>query len=166
MARPQTSAYAPILAAVRDRLLGDDCLGPDAYVEVSLTPRDAYNLETRYVSVRPSGVMTVPADGGGRHYKRLRRLLHVTACTRVGVDAAGEEGAALTDAEQGHLYLEEVIVDALELWTPRDADGVNLLYEPMRLVEESGDAERDPDLARDVIRSTLVFETRYAAPFA
>lgn len=164
-ARPQTSAFAPILLSIKQRLL-DEVLGDDGYVVIGRKTPDSAYIAERYCKLVPSGPRTLPNTAAGKHYKPFRRFVTVELSTRLSLDTAGQGESAFTDSSGGHLYHEESVVAALDLWTPRNSAGTaNLTYQPIRLAAENPDYEPSSAPADDFVVSALHFQVDYGFPF-
>lgn len=161
--RPQSSPYAAIVLAVKAKLLLDVFEGT-GHIFIGRNPSEipAYIAE-RCAIVTVGGLETVSNAGAGMWAKPMRRLLTITLASRISIDAAGETEGIWTDDTLGHMYFEEKIVNALDIFNPRNlANTANLLTEPMHLLESNADyilPEGQP--AKDIITTQLVFETKY-----
>lgn len=73
-------------------------------------------------------------DGTGRWDNRRRRILDVACRTRVSLDEEGGDLARLTHESLGHVLLEDLVVEALEIFNAPDPDEAgSLITAPLRV---------------------------------
>lgn len=101
--------------------------------------------------------------GSGRVCAIIRRPLLVTVRTRYNVDLSDEDAYRLTDAVNGHIPLEEKVVDALLDFVPRDGNDNMLVQEPMHPLDYPQEEEQ-PAEAADWVESRLAFQLTYQIP--
>lgn len=70
-------------------------------------------------------------DGGGRWENWRTRFLQISVRTRVQLDPAGQNLVQLTDASLGHLALEDLVIEAMELFSTPGDNG-DVLTAPLR----------------------------------
>lgn len=97
-------------------------------------------------------------DGAGRFDNRRKRVIEVSARTRVLLDPAGQDLVRLTDASLGHFALEDKICDALELYYPSDTDD-NAMCLPLRVGRLTDPRPMRND--RNWVFSTFAVEVEY-----
>jgi hypothetical protein len=88
-------------------------------------------LGERDVLIQLGNELPLPGrDGGGRHVNRRKRNLKVAARTRLHLDEPERDLVRLTHATQGHLKMEDLLVDCLESFIPTSAAG-DALAQPL-----------------------------------
>lgn len=97
--------------------------------------------------------------GGGRANTALCRRVVVTCRSRCELGDIDQEEAQLTHATLGHYVLEELVIDALQLWFAEDAQVNEYLQHPLHVLSV-GDAEEDP-LDEDWTASDVTAEMTY-----
>lgn len=164
-ARPQTSAFGPILLAIKQKLL-TDVLGADGYVVIGRKEADATFIGERYCKIIFSGVKTNPQAAIGRHFKRVKRIVSIELASRNSLDIPGEAEIKMTNVDDGHLYFEEAVVASLDLKNIRNATNTdNLTYQPIRLLDDNPGYEPSMEPTNDMLWSVLHFEVDYGFPF-
>ena len=98
--------------------------------------------------------------GAGRHCCLLTRQLQVTPRTRWATDESDRDDLSLLDEVNGHLALEEAVVDALHVWVPTDAQENWLTAQPLHWLP-SAPPVRETPLSRSWVHTDLVFAVRY-----
>lgn len=113
----------PVLTARLVRVTGLDA----TRVALSVWPADEVptfaadqDVIVRVMGERPEqGVI----EGAGRYDDRRERSLEVAVRTRVQLDQAGQALQLLTHASLGHLRMEDLVVEALQLFSPPSRRG-------------------------------------------
>lgn len=116
------------------------------------------------VFLRPGAFIVDQGEvkGAGRVHTPLVRILEVLVDNRVSLDTATSDEIWLTDASRGYIPLEELILDAFQMFFPEDSNQDLLTAEPIR--ELAGDMSakeiQKPGWGDDYLR----FEVRYLPP--
>lgn len=117
----------------------------------------------KHLRVRPLGRTSMDNPGAGRLCDRKKRVVAVDVITRSMADQQNSDLFALTDETEGHLALEDSVLDALDLRTPASADNVPYSFEPIR--ETSTDDPNRPQPGDGFTASTIYFEVGYIPPY-
>lgn len=129
------ASFREILLAVREQLVEVTGLD-DTRVFVSvLSPEDAPRYAAfQDILLRPMGEEPDVGniDGAGRYDNRRTRQFEVAVRTRVALDQSDRDHARLTDESLGHIVLEDLVVEALELFHLEDDDS-DVLAAPLRV---------------------------------
>lgn len=130
------ASIGEIVLALRTYLVSETGLD-DSRVVVTALPREsvprlaaAQDLLIRVLGETPD---TPVIDGAGRHDNRRHRTLEVTPRTRVSLDRLDQDLVRLTDESLGHLALEDMVADALELYHLED--GPDVMAAPLRVMQ-------------------------------
>lgn len=117
----------------------------------------------RDILLRPRGFRGINSTdlGAGRWHRRVQRYLDVVARSRTALDPVGSDKQFLLRADLGHLDFEERIIDVLDMWDARDADGEMLTCAPIRFVTVS-DAGKEFSADGKWGASAIRFEIEYA----
>lgn len=101
--------------------------------------------------------------GGGRFNTQLKRKCKATLRTRLATDEPTQDNLWLSDRALGHLAAEHRLFDALAGWTPEDAQGNALTFEPIRpvAVETPLREAKNKNKALDWGQSAFEFEVSY-----
>ena len=163
MPSPVKSSLREILPKVRDRLVSATGISANRvlYVQRPDTPHFQGDQDI-LIRVGPPRPLE-HVHGSGRLYRVVSRLLQITPRTRWAVDESDRDDSWLLAATEGHLRLEEAVVDAIDVWVPERAGGDWLLIEPMRWVE-SQQPVRETPLSQSWGHTDLVFEFKYQFP--
>lgn len=158
---PRAASFADIVLAVRRRLCDVLGMAKERVVVVANRPGENPSMypAERHVRLRPMGRTGLDNPGAGRLSDRKTRILAVDLVTRDERDQTGSDLIALTDAAVGHLRFEEDVLDALDLHTPVDDDGVALCYQPGR--ETTTDDPNRPLPGTGFLADTLYFSYEY-----
>lgn len=97
--------------------------------------------------------------GSGRYDDRRHRTLEVSVRTRLHLDQIGQNLQQLTHASLGHLRMEDLVVEALELYSVAGTAG-DVLTAPLRVgrLTTPGKLRSNPDW----ICSTFTVECEYS----
>lgn len=134
MASQIRSTFREILLLLREQIITVTSLDPS---RVILTARE----DVPHVSAEQD-ILLVPLDevpdreniaAAGRVCNYRTRKVKVVLRSRLVLDQVGQDFVHLTDASLGHLALEDAVCDALEIFTPEDADRNALTACPVRL---------------------------------
>jgi hypothetical protein len=159
---------------------------PLAYVRPVASENYAVTaMENLFAYVRTYGLSPVdpttgayyPDDGAGRWRRVIGRRIRIYLYTRSGVDVYGGDEVALggVDPTQvvttpptmpGQFVLEEILVNALDNWTPTYVDDLSvtrpLTIGPVHLVDsEGGPPVREPENEAGLIRSHIDVQICY-----
>lgn len=175
---PQSSPFAAILYAVLSRLseqTGIDAayIRPVASDSYSVTITEPLFLYIRvFEPVPQDGQMHPLPDGGaGRLAVDVMRRFRIYIYTRSGVDTYSADYYALLGNDPSRLYsdtgvpgqfaAEELVLNGLLNWAPKDSNGETLCINPIRWETDDGPAERKPEGEEGLIRSYLDFSASY-----
>lgn len=134
MAEWARSDLGTILAGVVGRLVAVTGLDATRVAVTVLQPEDFPIFHApQDVLVRPMGEEPDRGaiDGAGRWHNLRTRTLAVSVRTRLHLDQAGRDLDRLADASRGHLRMEDLAVDALELWNVPGSGG-DVITAPLR----------------------------------
>lgn len=160
----QTSPFAAILIALRDKLVAD--LGFDES-RVVVMKRGGYAiapLVENFIAVRPLAGLYSADHGGGRLSTPVSRIVAVDIYTRCSIDEYGSDYVALTEDSLGFYAIEEAVAESLLFkMLMSDADTpAPLLIEVLHPIREVEDAEKpDPQRFVGCLLGTLYWEVRY-----
>lgn len=113
----------------------------------------------RHLRIRPLGRTSMDNPGAGRLQDRKKRVVAIDVITRSMADQQNSDLFALTDETEGHLALEDSVLNALDLRTPAAADNTPYSYEPIR--ETTTDDPNRPQPGDGFTASTIYFEVPY-----
>lgn len=143
--RPQSASMSEVLLALKTLINTALYEDEEGYVFIGrvLGSVPAYVAE-KFVCITPNGVETTTYTDAGIWALPMRRVISISLCTRLSIDIAGQLEYAFTDAEYGHFYFEEAIINAVQLVNLRNEDDTaNLLYEPMHVISSNPRYEID-----------------------
>lgn len=161
--RPQSTAFAPVLLAIRAKL-DADIFNSEGYCYIGRvdSTNPAYIAE-RFIAVTPGGVECKTFANAGVWALPMERKVVITLCTRLSIDIAGQLQSAFTDVLYGHMYLEEQIINSLQIFNVRnEEDTDNLLSQPMHLSEINASYSIDENVpTKDMLMTQLTFTCNY-----
>ena len=135
MAEWARSSLRPILLAIVSRLAEITEIASTRVILTVLPPDEVPPFgapQDVLVRVRGEHPDEAAIDGTGRWHNLRHRSLDVACRSRVSLDEAGRDYYRLTDETLGHVLLEDLVVEALELFNvPGDND--DLLTAPLRV---------------------------------
>lgn len=134
-----------ILPKLKTQLVQTLQLDP-THVHIDVPGTDpGYEPQDFHVKIipRPQVCLQLHRHGGGRTDTRVVRRVAVEVKTRLALDEAGDSEQWLTHA-LGHLDHEHAVIDALELFVPKQGDDW-LVYQPLKLVPTSDPQRPDPE---------------------
>lgn len=161
--QPLRGPTRTILEAIKTNLVTLAVTGTNQITWAARDQTPAHQAE-HLIILRPRGFTTARnpgADGEGRIVGKVKRILAVHLRVRQARDEPDRDTEWLLDETNGYLDFEDLVLDALDLFWPADAQGNDLLAEPMRVLDAS-DVAKDP---RDSMwgDGTLYFEMQYMA---
>lgn len=169
MAEPIPAAWADVVLAVQSRLVA--VLGWDGS-RIGVVAEGAEDVprlvgESDLLLISGGEQPREGFDGGGRYQDLRNRTLTVAPRTRCELDEPDRDLYRLTVASTGLLRLEDQIADALEGWTPQDADGNDIAL-PLVLgtLDRARRLRRNPTWAAGGVEFKTGYQRKYTLPEA
>lgn len=164
---PRGVGFATIVLVLRQRLADITLLDISRVVVVAdraKLPKPRVPAE-QHLRIRPLGRTSLDNPGAGRLQDRKKRTVAIDVITRSMADQQNSDLFALTDETEGHLQLEDKVLNALDLHTPATADSppVPYCFEPIR--ETTTDDPNRPQPGDGFTASTIYFEVPYNPPY-
>lgn len=160
---PRGTNFAEVVLFVQAQLVQFSGLKLDRVPVVADRKIDPKALGETHLRVRPLRRKATPNPGSGRLADYKTRTIAVDVIVRQATDSPADDTYALTNKIDGLLYLEEKVLDALDLATP-EYDDIPLTVEPMR--ETDTDDPNRPEPGDGFVTSTILFETKYLPLYA
>lgn len=144
--RTTLSALLPILEARLALITG---LDPTA-IRPFIGDQPPHTLAAQDIVYRSVGWQSDQAwwQGGGNYAKRMKERMELRLRTRLQLDEAGTSRQWLEDPVLGHLQMRNLILAALDGWTPTDSNSNALTTE--QVVVESGQTPKQDDPRSEV----------------
>lgn len=166
---PQTPAqirgsFRTILARIRTQVV-EWCGIPEERVLVAARGKVPWFQADQDIVLRPRGFRVDKSwtDQAGRHATVLHRKLEVRIRTRLQTDEPNSDSLWLLDEANGHVALEELVIDALQEFLPIDDPETTknaLTLNPILLLD-GDDPDREAGKPTDWGESRLTFEVSY-----